>query len=154
MDTGQIAGRVYDRLALEIPESEIFFDIDTIPIGVDFRQHISSAVECTAVMLVLVGKEWLSSWKRSRWLFGSRLKEEEDFVQVEIERALEFRIPIVPLLVDEVRMPLRGDLPSSMEEFVGLNAAAIRSGRDFRKDMDDVLKRIVQFRTEYGRKEG
>jgi hypothetical protein len=147
MDTGQIAGRVYDRLAREIPEGEIFFDIDTIPIGVDFRQFISSAVDSTAVLLVLVGEKWLGSWKRSRWQFGS--KSTEDFVQVEIELALEFGIPIVPLLVDNVAMPRRGDLPSSIEEFVGLNAAAIRSGRDFHKDMDDVLKRIEEFRTRY-----
>jgi hypothetical protein len=144
MDTAQIAGRVYDRLAREIPEDEIFFDVDTIPIGVDFRQNISSTVNRTAVLLVLVGERWLSLWKRSGWLLGS--KSEEDFVQLEIELALASGVPILPLLVENVAMPRAGDLPSAIEEFVSLNAARIRSGRDFNTDMVRVLERIKQYR--------
>jgi hypothetical protein len=88
LDTGQIVGRVYDRLLREVPQEEIFLDVDTIPIGVDFKQHISSAVNDSAVLLVLVGEKWLMpSWKRSLWRFGS--KQKEDFVQLEIEAALD-----------------------------------------------------------------
>jgi Novel STAND NTPase 1/TIR domain len=145
LDTGQIAGRVHDRLLREVPQEEIFFDIDTIPIGVDFKQHISSAVNSSAVLLVLVGEKWLMpSWKRSLWRFGS--KQKEDFVQLEIEAALDLGVPIVPLLVDSGAMPHVEDLPNSIVEFVLLNAATIRSGRDFHKDMDRVVERIGSFR--------
>jgi TIR domain len=144
-DTGHVAGRIYDRLAREMPKNEIFFDVDAIPIGVNFKQHISSAVSSSAVMLVLVGGKWLSpSWKRSRWWFGLKLKE--DFVQVEIESALDLGVPIVPLLVDSVVMPRVHDLPNSIAEFVLLNAAPIRSGRDFHNDMDQVLQTIMALR--------
>ena len=145
LDTGHVAGRVYDRLAREFPEDEIFFDVDTIPIGVNFKQHISSAVSSSAVMLVLVGGKWLGpNWKRSPWRFGS--KPQEDFVQVEIESALDLGVPVIPLLVDNVAMPYLDALPNSIAEFVSLNAAAIRSGRDFHKDIEHVLEIIGPLR--------
>jgi hypothetical protein len=146
-DTRHIAGRVYDWLVLvgKLPEKEIFFDVDTIPMGVDFKKNISDAASVSAVVLVLVGEKWLNpTWRRSRRLFGSKPKE--DFVQVEIESALDLGVPIVPLLVDDVSMPDVESLPSSIAEFVSLNAAPIRSGRDFHLDMARVLEQIESFR--------
>jgi hypothetical protein len=144
-DTAQIVGRVYDRLKSEISEDDLVFDVNTIPIGVDFKEYISGAVGESAVLLVMVGEKWLSSaWKRTRWWFESKPKV--DFVQVEIELALDLGVPILPLLVDSTAMPNVDDLPNSIKEFVFLNAAAIRSGRDFHKDMDRVLERIVPLR--------
>src|SRR5262249_3529811 len=147
LDTRQIAGRVYDRLEREFSKNEIFFDVDTIPFGVDFKQHISSAVSSSAAVLVLVGEKWLNPWKRSLWPFGSKLKE--DFVQLEIESALDLDVPIMPLLVDNVAMPHVENLPNSMVVFVSLNAAVIRSGRDFNKDMDLVLDTVRSYRNQF-----
>jgi sulfate permease, SulP family len=144
-DTRDIAGRMYDWLAGKLPQNEIFFDVDTIPIGVDFKKNISDALSDSAVVLALVGDKWLNpNWRRSRWLFGS--KPREDFVQVEIESALELGVPIVPLLIHDVSMPDLESVPSSIAEFVSLNAAPIRSGRDFHEDMVRVLEQIESFR--------
>jgi MFS superfamily sulfate permease-like transporter len=144
-DTRDAAGRVYDWLVSKLPEKEIFFDVDTIPFGVDFKKSISDALSGSAVELVLVGEKWLNpNWRTSRWQFGSKPKE--DFVQVEIESALELGVPIMPLLVDGVSMPDVESLPSSIAEFVSLNAAPIRAGRDFHLDMARVLEQIESFR--------
>jgi hypothetical protein len=43
-------------------------------------------------------------------------------------------------------MPRVHDLPNSIAEFVLLNAAPIRSGRDFHNDMDQVLQTIMALR--------
>jgi len=144
-DTRDAAGRVYDWLVSKLPEKEIFFDVDTIPFGVDFKKSISDALSGSAVELVLVGEKWLNpNWRRSRWLFGSKPKE--DFVQVEIESALELGVPIVPLLVDDVSMPGVDSLPNSIAEFASVNAAPIRSGHDFHLDMARVFEQIESFR--------
>jgi hypothetical protein len=96
-------------------------------------------------MIVLVGEKWvIANWKRGIWPFGSKLKE--DFVQLEIEAALDVGVPIVPLLVDSGAMPQVAELPISIREFVLLNAASVRSGRDFHKDMDRLLERIGTYR--------
>jgi hypothetical protein len=75
-DTRHIAGRVYDRLASEISDDEIFFDVDTVPIGVNFKEYIYYKVKESAVMLVIIGENWLIYW---RSLLG--LKPKEDFVR-------------------------------------------------------------------------
>jgi hypothetical protein len=146
-DTRHVAGRIYDRLRGEISENEIFFDFDTVPIGVNFRQSIFGAVNESAVMLVLIGEKWINPrWNRSRMWIG--IKAKEDFVQVEIELALESGLPIVPILVDGVEMPAERVLPDSIIEFASLNAASVRSGRDFHTDMVYLLDRIKPWRQE------
>jgi hypothetical protein len=144
-DTRHVAGRIYDRLRGEISENEIFFDVDTVPIGVNFRQSIFGAVNESAVMLVLIGEKWINpTWNRSPIWFG--VKSKEDFVQVEIELALESGLPVVPILVDGVEMPGERVLPDSIIEFASLNAAIVRSGRDFHTDMRYLLDRIRPWR--------
>jgi hypothetical protein len=141
-DTRHVAGRVYDLLEKSISEAEIFIDVDTIPIGVNFKEYITDKAKESAVMLVIIGERWLNSDWRSLFI----LKSKEDFVQSEIELALDLGVPIIPLLVDGVPMPRGDKLPKSISELVLRNAATIRSGRDFQKDMVDVLKRISAFR--------
>jgi hypothetical protein len=119
-----LAGHVYDLLAEKISAGEIFFDVDAVPIGVDFRMHISKSVSQSAVMLVIIGDSWL---KRRR---PFRLRPPEDYVHSEIE--LDFGVPILPVLVDDAEMPRRDQVPSSIAEFVLLNAARVASGPHFR----------------------
>jgi hypothetical protein len=39
-DTQATAGRIYDKLQSRFGADAIFFDIDNIPLGVDFRDHV------------------------------------------------------------------------------------------------------------------
>ena len=39
-DSVGVAGRIYDRLRAHFGDDAIFMDIDSIPFGVDFREHI------------------------------------------------------------------------------------------------------------------
>jgi hypothetical protein len=39
-DAGWIAGRVFDRLVGHYGSDQVFMDIDSIPFGLDFREHI------------------------------------------------------------------------------------------------------------------
>jgi len=40
-DSAYITGRIYDTLTAQFGKSAVFKDVDSIPIGVDFREHIS-----------------------------------------------------------------------------------------------------------------
>jgi hypothetical protein len=103
-------------------------------------------MECGQQQRRYAGEKWLiPNWKWSRWGFGSKPKE--DFVQVEIESALDLGVPIVPLLVDSVAMPHLDALLNSIAEFVLLNAAAIRSGRDFYKNTRPIERARYQAQT-------
>jgi hypothetical protein len=51
-------------------------------------------------------------------------------VRLEIESALKRDIPVVPVLVDNARMPAETDLPDSLRSLAYRHAAELRPGRD------------------------
>jgi hypothetical protein len=60
-DTGGHAGRLYDALSARFGAEQVFMDVDTILIGVDFTEAVREAVAKCDVFLALIGKQWLSS---------------------------------------------------------------------------------------------
>jgi hypothetical protein len=146
-DTKHVAGRIFDHLKARFGENDIFFDVDAIPIGVNFENYIREAIGSSAAVLALIGRQWVNrSWSRENHWFGGR--SAEDHVRAEIELALDYGVPVIPILVDDTQMPDRSELPMSMQEFVKLNAAPMRSGRDFDSDMSVLLIRIEPLRQE------
>ena len=59
-DSGGYAGRLYDRLSAHFGADYVFMDIDTIAPGTDFGTVIKDAVSQCDILLVLIGKRWLS----------------------------------------------------------------------------------------------
>jgi len=55
-DSASDAGRLHDRLEAHFGRDSIFMDVDAIPFGVDFREHLDQAVERCDVVLVVIGK--------------------------------------------------------------------------------------------------
>ena len=139
-----VAGRLFDHLEAEFGEDSIFFDVERIPLGVDFRTYIrTSLMECSAIT-VIIGHTWIGSFKK-QGLFLSRVDEDsEDHVRTEIETAFDHNVRIIPLLVDGATMPRRGEVPKSISQICYLNAGSLRAGKDFRTDVrrviDDVRK--------------
>jgi hypothetical protein len=68
--------------------------------------------------------------------------DEDDPVRIEIETALDLKIPIVPVLVDKAVMPTAAQLPDNLKEFAYRNAAEIDSGRDFHPHVDRLIRGI------------
>ena len=69
-----------------------------------------------------------------------RLDQESDMVRLEIEVALQRKIPLIPLLVDNAAMPSHEQLPETIQPFAFHNGLPIRGNPDFRQDM----KRLIQ----------
>ena len=59
-------------------------DIDSIPAGVDFEQHIREEIKICDVVLVLIGDDWLSATDDGG---NRRIDDPDDFVRLEIETA-------------------------------------------------------------------
>ena len=53
------ANGLHDGLRHRLDCSKIFMDIDSIPPGADFEEHIRQEIELCDVVLVLIGDEWL-----------------------------------------------------------------------------------------------
>jgi hypothetical protein len=54
------SGRIYDRLWPRYGRENVFKDVDNIPLGADFRRILSDAVAQCDVMLVIIGRQWVS----------------------------------------------------------------------------------------------
>src|SRR5665811_1515157 len=95
-DASGHAGRLFDALTARFPNWEIFMDIDTIEPGVDFVEVVDDAVGTCDVLLALIGQGWLHTSTESG---ERRLLDNDDFVKLEIQAALNRKIRVIPVLV-------------------------------------------------------
>jgi hypothetical protein len=142
-DSMDITGRIFDRLSGRYGRDSVFRDIDSIPPGRDFREHIRTSLGDSDVLMVIVGPRWMGGDRHGK----PRIQSETDYVRTEVEIALNRNIPVIPLLVGGSEMPEPGDLPDNIREFAYRNAVPIDSGRDFDHHMNGLIRatdRILQ----------
>ena len=144
-ETAYVAATIAEKLVNKLGKSSVFLDIDNIPMGVDFRKHLGNAIARADLVLVLIGQSWLTCVNEDG---TRRLDCAADFVRIEIEAALKRGITIVPILLENARMPRPEDLPESMRAFAFRNATELRPGKDFLTQ----LQRLVEACEKFGRK--
>lgn len=131
-DSGAEARSVYQRLERVFGKGRLFIDVDSIQKGRDFTKVLDEHLTRSDVMLALVGRRWLSAEDESG---HRRLDDPEDFVRLEIARALKRDIPVIPVLVDGAVMPKAIDLPDDLKAF-SRRQASIVTHENFGRDMD------------------
>ena len=112
-DTAYPAGWLYDRLAGHFARSQVFNDIDSIELGDDFVEVITTAVGSCDVLLALIGDRWLTVTGQDG---RRRLDNPDDFVRLELEAALARGVRVIPILVEGAQMPRADELPASLSK--------------------------------------
>ena len=135
-DSEDITGRIYDRFVTRYGESSVFMDVEAIPPGVDFREHVTEWIASCDVLLVIVGNDWLESSGSDN---QRRLEDPLDPVRIELSAALKRDVPVIPVLIGDTLIPSADQLPEEIESFAYRNAVSVRSGRDFQKQIDGVI---------------
>ncbi len=135
-DSADVTGRIYDRLVAKFGREFIFKDVDSIPLGSDFKEHLARKVSECDVLLAVIGDSWLSALEEKG---NNPSLSTRDFVRIEIQSALERNIPVIPLLVRGAKMPNEDDLPADLQKLVYRNGIPIRSDPDFHRDMDRLI---------------
>ena len=129
-------GRIYDRLVLEFGRDNIFKDVDSIPFGVDFAQHIDQEVGRCQVLLVVIGTAWLTD----------RLQDPNDFIRLEIESALNRDIRVIPVFLEGVTgPPARDQLPESLQPLIRRNGTQVGHDPRFHADMGRLVKGLQDY---------
>ena len=123
-DTAGYAGRLYDRLATTYGRNEVFYDIESIGPGQDFRQAIEQVVRSGPVMVSLIGPRWLTATNKHGM---RRLEDPDDPVRVEIETAGLNSVPVFPILLENTHMPRSQELPMSLRFLAFRNAIEVSS---------------------------
>ena len=131
-DSQDVTGRIYDRLHQKFGHAEIFKDVDSIPIGEDFRKHLDQQLRGCRVLLAIIGPQWAEN---------PRLQEETDFVRIEIEQGLEPErdILVVPVLVGNTSIPSDDQLPDTLTDLAFRHAHPVRPDPDFNGDIDKLI---------------
>jgi hypothetical protein len=137
-DSNPVAGRLYDRLQAEFGKGNVFMDFDSIPYGVDFRDHIKQTLKRAKVVVAIIGADWSGG----REAAPRRIDDPADFVRLEIASALENGIPIIPVLVNNTPMPEAKNLPAELEGLAFRNGLALDTGIDFHHHADRLIAGI------------
>ncbi len=140
-DSPDVCGRIYDRLIQQFGKEAVFKDVDSIPLGVDFRTYLEDVISKCAVMLAVIGDGWFDTKGPEG---KCRLFDSRDYVRIEIESALKRNIPVVPLLVRNAQLPEESELPDSIKALVFRNGLQIRADPDFHHDMDRLIEGICE----------
>jgi len=140
-DSADVTGRIYDRLCSRFGTDKVFKDVDSIPLGRDFREFIGEAVAKASVVIVVIGKNWLGSDGGSE---QARIKDRTDFVRTEVAAALQQDKPVIPVLVSNAKMPSESDLPGDIKGFAYRNGVNVRPDPDFTHDIERLIKGIDQ----------
>src|SRR5664279_4342296 len=138
-DTGAITGRICDRLRGRFGAEKVYMDIDSNPIGVDYRAHIDESLKRCDILLAVIGRHWLGTGD-----FGDRrIDEPTDLVRLEVTSALTRGIRVVPLLVDDTEMPSAEELPEDLRGLKFRQAFRVDSGVDFHHHLDRLCDAIA-----------
>jgi hypothetical protein len=121
-DTAGHAGRLYDYLKSYFGEERVFFDVDTIKPGTNFEQKISTELDESGVVLVLIGRWWLQVKDAAG---NRRLDDPHDYVRMEIETALGKNLMVIPVLLQGADVPPAKSLPEPLYELSRRNAIRI-----------------------------
>lgn len=146
-DCATFADRIHECLVRSCKRDTFFRDIDSIHLGENFRRRLHQELARCDLLLAIVGQRWISVQDSGG---RRRLEDDNDFVRLEIEMAIQRNIPLIPLLIDGTPMPTTSELPASIAEFTYQNAAVVRRDPDFANDMRRLVMSLDQYRAPSG----
>jgi len=111
----------------------VYKDVDSIPLGTDFRRHVADLIARSDCVLTVIGRQWLDTTDASG---RRRLDDPTDLVRIEIEAALARGVPVIPLLVRGAPMPEPQSLPEALRPLAFRNGMSVRADPDFHRDLD------------------
>jgi hypothetical protein len=139
-DEPGMATALYFQLERRFTPEGIFMDVEgDIRPGKDFVRIIREQVAECDVMLVMVGRGWLSAASDEG---GRRLDNPEDFIRLEIESAIQLDKLVVPVLINKTDMPRASELPDALKPFARFQAVRLTQER-VRADMDGIANAVT-----------
>ena len=133
-------GRIWDRLRSHFGPDDVFIDVNSVPLGVDFRGYIASRVSESLVLLAVMGPNWVG-----KTIFRRQISNPKDFVRMEVEAALVRSIPVIPILIDGAMMPGEKELPPTLGRLAFCSAIKVDQGSDFNHHIGRLIEAIERF---------
>lgn len=122
-DSSPEAGRLYSNLLHELGSNHVFMDTSGISPGEKWPENLEAALKRARLMVVVIGPEWLRA--SNEW-GQRRIDLEDDWVRHEIEKTLQDKKDILPVLVGGAKLPPARGLPESIVSLIERQAVEIR----------------------------
>jgi formylglycine-generating enzyme required for sulfatase activity len=136
-DSKYVVDRIRERLVAAFGHEAVFRDIESIPLGTDFRTVLNQETAGCSAMLVVIGPQWagITDSKGNKRLF-----DPNDYTRIEVETGLQGKdILVIPVLVMNAAMPQAQEIPESLCELLYRNAISVRNDPDFDHDMQRLI---------------
>lgn len=137
-DSEWVSLSLFNALKQQFPNDGIFKDFNSIKAGDDFTKALESNLASCDVLLVVIGMEWLSAKDESG---VQRIFNPGDYVCLEIATAIEKGKKVIPVLINNTRMPAADALPDRIKELHKLQAVRVNSS-NFEMDVFSLANAI------------
>jgi ABC-type multidrug transport system ATPase subunit len=143
LDSEGEAGRLYEHLSRHFGRDRIFMDVEDIRPGEDFVVKLKSAISQSAVLLAIIGPEWLSITGEDG---NPRIHNDGDYVRKELELAIKYQKKVMPITIRGARMVSANKVPASLEKFASIQATDLRH-KNFELDAKAIILLLEQWFT-------
>lgn len=126
-DSAGHAGRLFDRLQERFGPENVFWDVSgSIAPGERFDDAIEQAVAACDALLVVIGYRWLEVRGEDG---ARRIDASDDFVRLEVSKALQRGVRVIPVLVHGASLPRAEDLPAPLKSLAHHQAVELTDSR-------------------------
>lgn len=132
------AGALGRELRRHFGDEQIFRDKEDIGGGVAWKDHVLQAIDGDAAVLVLIGRDWANAKDPQG---NRRLEAADDPLRIEIADAIRDGAVVLPVLLEDARMPDATELPPELRRLADYNALKLRDG-DWAYDLDNIRKTL------------
>lgn len=130
-DSDVAAGRLADDLSEIFGRDSIFRDVDTLEAGEDYTKALDHALDSCVALIAMIGPRWSNVTDD---VGHRRLEDPRDWVRMEISRALDRGVRVIPVLVSAA-MPRETDVPADLKPLLQRHALEL-TDRHWRQDID------------------
>ncbi|MEM7199622.1 MAG: SUMF1/EgtB/PvdO family nonheme iron enzyme [Planctomycetota bacterium] len=126
-------------------EGSTFLDESGIEVGEDFEERVLGALDAAEVVVWVIGPNWLGADPWGRHDRPRRIDDPEDFCRRELQRALDQRKAILPVLDRAPRMPPVDALPQCLQALPRVQAATLEPnlwGKAVRSVLEAIRRRV------------
>ncbi len=133
-----ITERLGNILKPTFGEFLLFTDVDSLKPGEDWTLALPRAIDSCQLMLAIITRDWLDARDDNN---VRRIERPDDVVSMEIRHALKSGIPIIPILIEDLRMPNSTDLPPDLQGLIRRQAISVKHFT-FRSDIEILADQV------------
>jgi len=137
-DVGGYAGRLADVRHARVGPKNVFQDVLDIAPGQDYTAVIDRALDESDALLAVIGPGWLPA---STPQGSPRLFAADDYVRLEIARALDRDVRVVPVLVGGAALPAAAQLPEVLQRLAQRQAVVLHD-ETWHQDVDGLMRSL------------